>query len=400
MPQINLSDRWLQSASAADRAEYTDAVCPNLRVRIGKKSKTFSVMIGPAEHRRRIMLGKYPAVTLAEARRKAAATTDDPASIPIARKETRYATVAELFDFVIAAMEAEGKACEANCIYLRDGPLAAVRHFGEATLARNVRPADVTSWLREIHKAGIKLQHPRAYLSAAFGRAVKADNDPTANIGKVVFGIDVNPVSNVGGRASAEPRNRKLSINEMKAFWRDFPAATSAHTAAAARMIIAMGGTRVSEVVCSRKDWWTTGAAPQLELPKTKNATAHVLPLPRAAAEQLLIARAIADPNSDYLYAHRLNASEPLSLNSLAQAVRRYCEDAKVEPFQPRDLRRTMKSHLLDSDADLREEWVDIWHNHGRHADVARKHYDRAEYTRAKQKVADAIDKIVDKITG
>jgi integrase len=84
--------------------------------------------------------------------------------------------------------------------------------------------------------------------------------------------------------------------------------------------------------------------------------------------------------------------------NALSQAVRRYCEATNAEPFQPRDLRRTMKSHLLDSDADLREEWVDIWHNHGRHADVARKHYDRAEYTRAKQKVADAIDKIVEEI--
>ncbi|MDX2029352.1 MAG: integrase family protein [Blastocatellia bacterium] len=400
MAFINLSDRWLQSATASERAEYTDAACPNLRVRIGKRSKIFSVMIGAGAVRRRVALGKYPQLSLAEARRKAAATTDDPASMPVAKKEARYGTVAELFDFVVAAMEAEGKTNEANCIYLRDGPLAAAKHFGEATLARNVRPADVTSWLREIHKAGIKLQHPRAYLSAAFGRAMKADNDPTANIGAIVFGIDVNPVRNVGGRVSAEPRNRKLSIDELKAFWRDFPAATSPHTAAAARMIIAMGGTRVSEVLCSRKEWWTTGAAPQLELPKTKNATAHVLPLPRAAAEQLLIARAIADPNSDYLYPHRLNASEPLSLNSLAQAVRRYCEDAKVEPFQPRDLRRTMKSHLLDSDADLREEWVDIWHNHGRHADVARKHYDRAEYTRAKQKVADAIDRIVSSILG
>lgn len=395
MPTINLSDRWLQAAAAKDRAEYTDAVCPNLRIRIGKKSKTFSVMIGPATHRRRIMLGKYPGLSLAEARRKAAATTDDPASISIAKKETRFATVSELFDFVIAAMEAEGKTNEANCIYLRDGPLAAAKHFGEATLARNVRPADVTSWLREIHKAGIKLQHPRAYLSAAFGRAMKADNDPTANLGTIVFGVDANPVRHVGGRATAEPRNRKLSIDELKIFWRDFPSVTSPHTAAAARMIIAMGGTRVSEIVCSRKEWWTNGAAPQLELPKTKNATAHVLPLTRAASEQLGVARSIADPGSDYLYPHRFKSTEPLTLNSLSQAVRRYCEEANFEPFQPRDLRRTMKSHLLDSEDDLREEWVDIWHNHGRHADVARKHYDRAEYTRAKQRVADAIDKIV-----
>lgn len=398
MPIINLSDRWLQAATAKDRAEYTDAACPNLRVRIGKKSKTFSVMIGPAEHRRRIMLGKYPALSLHDARRKAAATTDDPTSIPVAKKESRFATVAELFDFVIAAMEAEGKAAEANRVYLLDGTNAAVKFFGGATLARNVRPADVTNWLREVHNAGIKLQHPRAYLSAAFSRAMKADNDPTAKIGTMVFGIDVNPVSHVGGSGTIVARNRKLSIDELKLFWRDFAAATSPHTAAAARMIIAMGGVRVSEILKSKKVWWITENPPQFQLPKTKNATAHNLPLTHAAREQLTVARAIADPDSDFLYPHRFDKLEPLSLTSLSQAVRRYCNTARMEPFQPRDLRRTMKSHLLDADDDLREEWVDIWHNHGRHADVARKHYDRAEYTRAKQRVANAIDKIVDNI--
>lgn len=51
-------------------------------------------------------------------------------------------------------MEAEGKNSEANRIHLRDGPLAAIQHFGEATLARNVRPTDITAWLRDIHNAG------------------------------------------------------------------------------------------------------------------------------------------------------------------------------------------------------------------------------------------------------
>ncbi|MEZ5914226.1 MAG: hypothetical protein R3C42_01185 [Parvularculaceae bacterium] len=56
-----------------------------------------------------------------------------------------------------------------------------------------------------------------------------------------------------------------------------------------------------------------------------------------------------------------------------------------------------MKSHLLDSDADLREEWVDIWHNHGRRR-VARKHYDRAEYMRAKKAIAEAMEFTLNRI--
>ena len=189
MPQVTFSDRWLQSLKADAAAEFSDSVCPNLRLRAGRRSKTFSVMIGPAGARRRVTLGRYPGLSLAEARRKAAATSDDPMSIPVARKESRYGTVMELFDYVLDAMKAEGKGCEPNRLYLRDGPLAAMNHLGPATLARNVRPSDVTAWLREVHKAGVKLQHPRAYLSAAFSRAMKADNDPTAEVGAIQFAI-------------------------------------------------------------------------------------------------------------------------------------------------------------------------------------------------------------------
>ncbi|MBG6211589.1 hypothetical protein IWQ49_006277 [Labrenzia sp. EL_126] len=34
-----------------------------------------------------------------------------------------------------------------------------------------------------------------------------------------------------------------------------------------------------------------------------------------------------------------------------------------------------MKTMLIE-DKNINADWVDIWHNHGRGADVARKHYD------------------------
>ena len=36
--------------------------------------------------------------------------------------------------------------------------------------------------------------------------------------------------------------------------------------------------------------------------------------------------------------------------------------------------------------------WLDVWHNHGQTASVARKHYIRAEYADLKRDVAEAID--------
>ena len=362
MTQINFTDRWLRNVSApGTQAEFSDVACPNLRLRVGKRTKTFSVMIGPAGSRRRVTLGKYPTLSLAEARQKASLTTDSPFVASVAKKETRFGTVRDLFEYAVQSMAAEGKATEANRIYLLEGPLAAINYFGEATLARNVRPTDITAWLRDVHNAGVKIQHPRAYLSAAFGRGMKADNDPTADIRDVVFGIDANPVIHVGGGGPSAARDRKLSLDELKIVWRDFPKSTSPQTASALRMLIAMGGTRVSEIICSEKAWWAVGKTPTLDIPKTKNATFHSLPLPAKAQEQLIVALATSDPDSPYLYPHRFDPNQPLSLTSLAQAVRRFCDDREMERFQPRNIRRAMKSHLLDSDADLREEWVDIW---------------------------------------
>jgi hypothetical protein len=45
MSQMTFSDRWLQSLKGDAAAWFSDSVCPNLRLRVGRRSKTFSVMI-------------------------------------------------------------------------------------------------------------------------------------------------------------------------------------------------------------------------------------------------------------------------------------------------------------------------------------------------------------------
>ena len=143
MTKLAFTDRWLRTVRCLKgNDEYIDATCPNLRLRVGRLSKSFSVMIGSTGNRRRVTLGKYPAMSLAEARQMAAATIESPITSSIARRRARYGTVRELFEFVINSMDAEGKSSEANRIYLLEGPLAAIHTFGEATLARNIRPND------------------------------------------------------------------------------------------------------------------------------------------------------------------------------------------------------------------------------------------------------------------
>nr|WP_306253335.1 tyrosine-type recombinase/integrase [Parvularcula sp. IMCC14364] len=323
-------------------------------------------------------------------------TAEAPRLHGVCPKQIKFGTVKDLFEFVIRCMDEEGKSSENNRLYLLDAPHAAVHFLGPDTLARNVRPADATAWLREIHKRGVKTTHPRAYLSAAFGRGIAADNDPTKEIEGTLFGIEGNPVTAVGGRVSSNARDRKLSLEEVKIFWDEFPGYASPAIVAAARMIIAMGGIRVTEVINSKKDWWhEKRTTPLLRIPKTKNDTTHDLPLTAHAISILKEAKASSHPDSEYLFQHTTEPLEPVTPNAVAKAVRKFCDETEFERFQPRDLRRTMKSHLLDHEDDLREEWIDIWHNHGQNASVARKHYDRAEYRRVKSKVAAAVDDIL-----
>ncbi|MEM6625092.1 MAG: integrase family protein [Pseudomonadota bacterium] len=400
MPKLAFSDRWIANVrSASGTTEYVDAACPNLRLRVGARTKTFSVMVGDAASRRRLRLGKYPEISLADARKRAETADDSPSVKRVVQRESRFGTVRELFEFVVDQMEAEGKNAGPNRTYLLTGPRAAVDAFGENTLARNVTAEDVADWLRDIYRSGVQTIHPRSFVSSAFRRGMLADNDPTKDIGDVLFGIETNPVTNVGGGGASRARHRKLSLDELRTLWSGLPTYVSAQTTCAIRLIISLGGVRITEVLRSEKAWWIDGEPVWLKIPATKNETEHALPLPEMAAAQLSVAKLLAHPEAPFLFPHRFRQTEMhVTPNTLSQAIRRYCDETGIERFQPRDLRRTMKSHLLDSNDDLQEAWLDIWHNHGRNATVARKHYDRAEYRRVKKRVADAIDRLLESV--
>lgn len=408
MPTHSFTDRWLKTVGPFDATkEFADGACPNLRLRVGKHKKSFSVMIGSASSRRRIPIGCYPQVTLLQARKKATLLLSDPRAAgggrPGRSGPQKAGTVEQLFEFVIDAMAAEGKLASIPDykMYLLDSAEAAVREFGPSTLARNVTSAMATDWLSKFHERGRSTRLPRAILSAAFNRGLKADNDPTSKKDRtILFALASNPVASVGGPTQSNTRDRSLTFEEMSQFWGDLQ--TDYFTEGLSvvfRMIISMGGVRVTEVVRSEKSWWKdnggwrTLSSPKLALPKTKNGLPHDLPVTKCAAEVLIEARNLADENAVYLFPSPYKLDSPRSLDNLSSTLRQYCSQHEFEPFTPRDIRRSMKNLLLDNDVPQTE--VDIWHNHGKNADVARRNYDRAQYEHAKDRVSKAIDELI-----
>lgn len=402
-----MTERWLNALKpASTRQEFADSLSPGLRLRVGARKMTWSLLVRSAEGRTRIALGTYPALGLKDARVKAANTAEETWSALADRSgenRQKVGTVRDLFTFVIDQMRAEGVATvneyENYLVNRKDSALNIIGmdDQGNDIPANCVTPDDVTKWLRKFHEAGAQTGHPRAYLSAAFGRGLSADYDPTNPNPDIRFKLSANPVTHVGGKMKGQPRDRALSMEELIEFWHGFNGrGVSPQMKLTFRLIITMGGVRITEIVHSQKPWYVMrGKERWLALPRTKNEHAHDLPLSGMAEAAYQAALLISDPGSQYLFPKHHQPDQPQTLNSISQSVRKWCARNDVEPFQPRDLRRTIKTLLIERNPTLNRDWIDIWHNHGRASDVARKHYDRAEYVAVKQAVAAAIDDLM-----
>lgn len=101
------TDRWIQAqaGTAAKRAEYADALCPGLHLRIGARgTKTFSAMLRVNGRLQRHTIGRYPILSLAQARalalemmRKASEGVDPREPAPSCTITITYAQLVESY---------------------------------------------------------------------------------------------------------------------------------------------------------------------------------------------------------------------------------------------------------------------------------------------------------------
>ena len=82
MPVIRFTDLVISKLSTAEAtAVYMDASTPGFGVRVGKTGKTFIAIVG-ARERRKVSIGKYPDISLQEARRQAKRLMLEPSDKP------------------------------------------------------------------------------------------------------------------------------------------------------------------------------------------------------------------------------------------------------------------------------------------------------------------------------
>lgn len=405
MKTLRMTDRWVRTISVkTGREEFCDSVTPGLRLRVSARSHKWCVMTRRGGKQVRVQIGEFPEVGLAEARRRCAHVLDiktqDGADGVVSTDEKLFPLMQTLCEDYVAQMKAKGQ------ISFDAYHRALIRsensfcNYMERALKRPARVVDVkqehaVDWLRETHlRSPAHSRHCRAYLHAVFAWAIKANLDFMASASRKNYGITVNPVAGTPTGPKATPRHRVLTKTELKKIWDKLPDACDPRTAAAVRMVICMGGLRITEISGSKKDWYKDG---WLCLPTTKNNREHHVPLTKHAQLQYQIALAVTNSQSEYLFPNTYDIRKPIDPTSLGKVARRLMSDFDLAPFQLKDLRRTFKTLLLDNEY-VEEREIDIWHNHGQHSDVARKHYTWAEYKSVKQRVADRIDAFLDEV--
>lgn len=394
MPNLRLSDTWLKAGQTP--GEYSDAIACYLKVRVSAKGrKTFSVVRKLNGKVVRSRIGNYPDVTLAEARRQAdeifTARTliQETESIPAPPLSEPNATLATFLNDYIADMRQRGlKSASQVENALVTGRYAflslMVARYGAMPRAADINIRDMQAWMMESYdRAPGYALHLRGYLSTAWKWAVRNRFDYRGRARD--YGIESNIAEQLPTVPKGPPGDRVLSKEELRTLWFALNDNFPAHRVL--KLMIAMGGMRVTEITLSQSDKWTDG---WVYLPETKNGRSHSLPVTRCAEKIIETCHEWSDPHSAYMFSNPRHQEKPMTTAAVSRAAKRLNKALAFPDWNPRDIRRTMKTHLADAGVD--ERWLEIWHNHGQTAGVARKHYIRAEYEDLKRDVAAKLD--------
>ena len=315
---------------------------------------------------RKVKIGAYPHVGLAEARRKAAEVVEavehgrDPVGDKHVRK-TLDARDALTFADLIADHIAD--------IATRRSPKH-VQEIRKALMSRDldalrvrkpsdITPLDIQMIVDVVHARGAEAmaRHLLVYLRSIFNSATKKNM-----VLRDKYGIVANPADPVGrddryGRQ--EVAERSLSDSEVVAFWRTLDCSGIDERTQIILKLLLLTGQRPSEVRCAEtcelrfkeiRPYWDLPKVDRNAKPprrRTKNGLPHEVPLPPLASK--LFRRALdIGGGSPFVFPSNKTNDGILGEYTLRQAVERLFENGALggKSFSPKSLRATVKTGL------------------------------------------------------
>lgn len=330
----------------ADRYEVWEDGKTGLGVRIspkGRKSWTYMYRFEGAP--RRMSLGTYPTLSLANARVKhAKAKADlekgiDPGAKQLERKRAERAaeTVAELVEEYLEkwARPRKRSAAEDERNLRKE-----VLPLWGGRKAKDIKRRDVIALLDEIVSRGSPIQANRtlAVIRKMFNFAVSRDI------------LDATPVAMVKAPAKENQRDRVLSADEIRTLWRGLETAPMSEGVKLVIKLQLVTAQRKGEIVGAALDEfdfednvWTIPAE------RSKNGQAHRVPLSPMALELIRRAQRLADTN-DLFPSHWLFPSPtvdgPVGRVAVNHALYKTLPAIGLENMTPHDLRRTAASNM------------------------------------------------------
>ncbi len=340
MPVQTLNARAVEGLKpSSKRVDYFDKDLPGFHVRVTPSGvKTFSVMYRHGGRLRRMTIGTYPPLTLADARDAArealrkAAKGEDPAAEKKRKREAE--TFSELADeFIERYAKAKKKSWREDERILRIHFLPTLRHIK----ATEVHRADVRAIVEKMaEETPVQANRALAVIRKLYNWAIEKDI------------VENNPCFRISAPGDEHQRDRILSSDEIKKLWKALDADdTQLAASMKLRLITAQRGGEVASMKWDDIDfasrWWTIPAE------KSKNGLSHRVWLSNSAIQILRDLSRKRDESdrlklSAFVFPNPRDGSQ--HMRELQKAIQRVRSASGIEDFNGHDLRRTAASMM------------------------------------------------------
>lgn len=316
-------------------AEFWDAVVPGLALRVGAGgAKTWAVRYRANGRQRRLKLGRYPTLSLADARDAArdAINAAQAGQDPAAERAERRSVDTTFGALAAEVLEAKGGR--------RANTLRQYRQVLDAELlpAWRDRPAssitrrDVVLLVEGIARRGAPVQANRALatIKVVFNTGLKR-GFPT---------LEHNPAHRMDPPAAETGRDRYLECDEIKKVWQALASETP--VIRVAFRLALLTGQRIGNVCALR--WQDIDAADVWTIPAAafKGKRPHLVPLSPDALAVLEEVRELTG-NDEFAFPGRHGKAKHIT--NVGKPLERVRERSKVDGWTLHDFRTTFRTH-------------------------------------------------------
>ena len=288
------------------------AATPAFGLRVGKRARTFVCV---RDGGKRITIGRYPSVSLSDARRKAKGIL---VSVYDRTAPIGYADALELY---LKQMERE---LRPNTVYIYR---ILLKRFQFKTLS--ISPGEIKAALDTVEKASARL-HCYAALKIFFNWCMRQEY------------VESNPVSRVQRPRGASARERTLEDHELAKIWRACD--ELGKYGALVRLLMATGQRKGQ--FAGLKEEWVDWKGKRFIWPASamKSNKVHVLPFNHLAE---FVLRGVM-PNGGYYFSPATALGQPFTAWSKNKIALDRSID--IDPWTPHDLRRTFSTNAARLD--------------------------------------------------